>query len=724
LEEVDAEGRVVQDTYDYVVEEKRKTATLTASGIAKAEKFFGVENLADEENTTLNHHINQAIRARGVMKKDIDYIVKDNQVIIVDEFTGRLMFGRRFNEGLHQAIEAKEGVKVASESKTLATITFQNFFRLYGKLSGMTGTAMTEEDEFNSIYSLDIVEIPTNRPVVRIDQPDVVYTTEQGKFNAIVNEIEERYKKGQPVLVGTVSIEKSERLSRMLRQRKIPHNVLNAKNHEREAEIIAQAGKLGTVTVATNMAGRGTDIMLGGNAEYLAKADLRRAGFNSDVINEATGYAETANEEVLEARRQYAESQKKYKEEIAIEAEKVRAVGGLYILGTERHESRRIDNQLRGRSGRQGDPGESRFYLSLEDDVLRLFGSDRLQNMMHTLKIDENTPIDAKMLTKAIANAQMKVESRNFQTRKDVLDYDDVMNTQREVIYADRRKVLNGENMKPDILKMIESSITRSIMAKAGEHDHITAADFAEATAPYRMVFLTNEELVYTDEEIATKTAAELIEEVKARALDIYDQKEKILGEPLMRELERVMLLRVVDEYWMEHLDVMDDLKQSIRLKSYGQEDPVVAYKREGFDMFEQMMLAIQEETVRRIFVARVRQRRVERKAVARVTSETHGYTNAATDARTAGMTAGETNPDLKGATQVGKVDHVAANEAEKPKRVPIVKDHKIGRNDPCPCGSGKKWKNCHGQNGATTFNPDDFTAAAAEAVKDDKTEA
>ncbi|MCD8085324.1 MAG: preprotein translocase subunit SecA [Clostridiales bacterium] len=718
----DDDGNLISQTYDYVVEEKRKSATLTEAGIAKAEKFFQVENLADEENTTLNHHINQAIRAHGVMKKDIDYIVKDNQVIIVDEFTGRLMYGRRFNEGLHQAIEAKEGVKVANESKTLATITFQNFFRLYNKLSGMTGTAMTEEDEFNSIYNLDIVEIPTNKPVIRIDQPDVVYTTEQGKYNAIVEEIAARYEKGQPVLVGTVSIEKSERLSRMLRKRKIPHNVLNAKNHEKEAEIIAQAGKLGTVTVATNMAGRGTDIMLGGNAEYLAKADLRKAGFSSDVINEATGYAETNNEDVLEARRQFAESQKKYKEEIAVEAEKVKAVGGLFILGTERHESRRIDNQLRGRSGRQGDPGESRFYLSLEDDVLRLFGSERLQKMMTTLKVEEDTPIDAKMLTKAIENAQMKVESRNFQIRKNVLDYDDVMNTQREVIYADRRKVLNGENLKPDILQMITDSITRSIMGKVGENDTISAADFADATAPYRMVFLTNEELVYTDEEIAAKKPAELIEEVKARAFDIYEQKEKVLGEPLMRELERVMLLRVVDEYWMEHLDIMDDLKQSIRLKSYGQEDPVVAYKREGFDMFEQMMLAIQEETVRRIFVARVRHRQVERRAVARVTRESHGsssgYTNAATDARTAGITTGDVNPGLKGTETHGKVDHVAENEAEKPKRVPIVKKNRIGRNDPCPCGSGKKWKNCHGKDGSTTYDPADF--APAEEAKEE----
>ena len=456
----------VEQNYDYIVEEKRKTATLTARGIAKAEKFFHLDNLADEENTTINHHINQAIRARGVMKKDIDYVVKDNQVVIVDEFTGRLMFGRRYNEGLHQAIEAKESLKVANESKTLATITFQNFFRLYDKLSGMTGTAMTEEDEFSSIYDLDIVEIPTNKPVVRIDYPDVVYKTEAGKYRAIVKQIEECHEKGQPVLVGTVSIEKSERISRMLRDKGIPHNVLNAKNHEKEAEIIAQAGKLGAVTVATNMAGRGTDIVLGGNAEYMAKADLRRAGFNGEVISEATGYAESNNPDVLEARRQFAENQARYKEEIKIEAEKVRKAGGLFILGTERHEARRIDNQLRGRSGRQGDPGASRFFLSLEDDILRLFGSDRIAKLMDTMKIDEDTPIDAKMLSSAIENAQKKVESRNFQARKDVLDYDDVMNTQREVIYGERRKVLSGENMKEVILGMVDSVIERAIQRR------------------------------------------------------------------------------------------------------------------------------------------------------------------------------------------------------------------------------------------------------------------
>ena len=678
----------VEQNYDYIVEEKRKTATLTARGIAKAEQFFNLENLADEENTTLNHHINQAIRARGVMKKDIDYVVKDGQVVIVDEFTGRLMFGRRYNEGLHQAIEAKESLKVANESKTLATITFQNFFRLYDKLSGMTGTAMTEEDEFNSIYDLDIVEIPTNQPVIRIDNPDVVYKTDAGKYRAIVRQIEECHQSGQPVLVGTVSIEKSEKLSRMLREKGIPHNVLNAKNHEKEAEIIAQAGKLGAVTVATNMAGRGTDIVLGGNADYLAKADLRKAGFNGEVIAEATGYAESNNPDVQEARRQYNENKEKYKEEIAVEAQKVKDAGGLFILGTERHEARRIDNQLRGRSGRQGDPGASRFFLSLEDDILRLFGSDRISKLMDTLKIDEDTPIDAKMLSSAIENAQKKVESRNFQARKDVLDYDDVMNTQREVIYKERRKVLSGENMREYVVNMVDSVITRAIAGIAGEQNAITNAEFQEAVAPFRGVFLTSEELVFTDEEIAKKSVEELTALVKERAVDIYNQKEAILGEPLMRELERVMLLRVVDEYWMDHIDAMDDLKQGIRLRAYGQEDPVVAYKRESFEIFELMIAAIQEETVRRIYIARVRRNQVERKAVARVTRESKAAVEAA--------------------NETGKVDRVAENEAEKPKRMPIVKPKKVGRNDPCPCGSGLKFKNCHGKDGATSYVPEE----------------
>ena len=642
---------------DYIVEEKGKHVSLTPRGIAKAEEYFHLENLSDAENTTLNHHINQAIRAHGVMKRDVDYVVKDGQVIIVDEFTGRLMFGRRYNEGLHQAIEAKEGVTVANESKTLATVTFQNYFRLYDKLSGMTGTAMTEEDEFNTIYSLDIVEIPTNKPVARVDDPDRVYKTEQAKFNAIMKRIEECHEKGQPVLVGTVSIEGSELVSKMLKRRGIPHNVLNAKQHDKEALIIAQAGKFGAVTVATNMAGRGTDIMLGGNADYLAQADLRKAGYSDEVIVEATGFAEEKTEEIAEARKMYGEALQKYKKEIAEEAERVREVGGLFILGTERHESRRIDNQLRGRAGRQGDPGETCFYLSLEDDILRLFGGERIQNMMERMGLDEDMPIDAKMLSGAIESAQRRVESRNFQARKSVLDYDDVMNTQREVIYEQRRQVLAGENLKSSIEKMISAMIRRDVKGAAGEHKHFTAEDWKSATAQFRGVFLLPDELMYSDEELAQRTEDQLISELEERAFDIYNKKETILGEPLMRELERVVMLRVVDEYWMEHIDAMEELKQGIHLRAYGQEDPVVAYKREGYEMFENMVAAIQDETVRRIYITRVKER-VERKAVAKVTSES------------------------------GSSDGTV-------KKQPMRKKIKIGRNDPCPCGSGLKWKKC-----------------------------
>ena len=642
---------------DYIVEEKGKHVTLTPKGIAKAEAYFHIDNLSDAENTTLNHHINQAIRARGIMKRDVDYVVKDGQVIIVDEFTGRLMFGRRYNEGLHQAIEAKEGVTVANESKTLATITFQNYFRLYNKLSGMTGTALTEEDEFNSIYNLDIVEIPTNKPVARIDDPDRVYKTEEAKYRAIIAQIEECHAKGQPVLVGTVSIEKSELLSKMLDKKGIKHSVLNAKQHDKEAEIIAQAGKLGAVTVATNMAGRGTDIMLGGNAEYLAKAELRKAGYSDEVIAEATGFADTDNAEILQARALFAESEKKYKDEIESEAEQVRQAGGLYILGTERHESRRIDNQLRGRAGRQGDPGETCFFLSLEDDILRLFGGERIQALMERMGVDEDTPIDAKMLSGAIENAQKRVESRNFQARKDVLDYDDVMNTQREVIYEQRRRVLSGDNLKDSIAGMIRTIITNAVHGALGEQKHLTADSWRSATAEFRGVFLLPDELMYTDEELAGFTPDQLVEKLEERAFDIYNQKETILGEELMRELERVVMLRVVDEYWMEHIDAMDDLKQGIRLRAYGQEDPVVAYKREGYEMFENMIAAIQEETVRRIYITRVKER-VERKAVAKVTGES------------------------------GSSDGTV-------KKQPIRKTRKIGRNELCPCGSGLKWKKC-----------------------------
>ena len=647
---------------DYVVDEKARTVTLTARGIAKAEQQFQVANLADPENTTLSHHINQAIRARGLMRRDIDYVVKDGEVIIVDVFTGRLMYGRRYSEGLHQAIEAKEGVTVARESKTLATITFQNYFRLYGKLSGMTGTAMTEEEEFGTIYSLDIVEIPTNKPVQRVDHPDVVYKTEAGKFRAIVNQIEECHKKGQPVLVGTISIEKSEELSAMLKKRGIRHNVLNAKFHEKEAEIVAQAGKLGAVTVATNMAGRGTDIMLGGNAEYLAKAELRKAGLSDELIAESTGYADTDNEEILNARKMFAEAEAKYKDEIKAEADQVRAAGGLFILGTERHESRRIDNQLRGRAGRQGDPGESRFYLSLEDDIMRLFGSERVMGMMEKLGVDEDTPIDAKILSNAIENAQKQVESRNFQTRKTVLEYDDVMNTQRKVIYEQRRKVLDGENLKESVQTMLSTVISTEVQAHMGELKHMDAENWREVCAQFRGLFLRPDEFKFTDEELQQYDAQALTDLLQERASDIYARKEAELGEPLMRELERVMMLRVVDEYWMDNIDAMQELRQGIGLRAYGQNDPVVAYKKEGYEMFESMIAAIQAETIRRIFLARVQvgATTVKRERVAKVTGESAGSD--------------------------GTV-----------KKQPVKKGQKVGRNDPCPCGSGKKYKKCCG---------------------------
>ena len=648
---------------DYIVDEKARTVTLTARGVSKAEQQFQLENLADPENTTLSHHINQAIRARGLMKRDIDYVVKDGEVIIVDEFTGRLMYGRRYSEGLHQAIEAKEHVEVARESKTLATITFQNYFRLYGKLSGMTGTAMTEEEEFGTIYALDIVEIPTNKPLARKDNPDVVYKNEVGKFRAIVEQIAQCHEKGQPVLVGTISIEKSEQLSAMLKRKGIKHNVLNAKFHEKEAEIVAQAGKFGAVTVATNMAGRGTDIMLGGNAEFLAKADLRKAGLSDELIAEATGFAETDNQEILDARRRYAEAEAKYKEEIQQEADKVREVGGLFILGTERHESRRIDNQLRGRAGRQGDPGESRFFLSLEDDIMRLFGSERVMGMMERMGVDEDTPIDAKILSGAIENAQKQVESRNFQTRKTVLEYDDVMNTQRKVIYEQRRKVLDGENLQESVQNMLTTVISNEVNAHMGELKHMDAEGWRETCAQFRGVFLRPDEFKFSDHELEQYDAQGLIDLLHERAADLYGQKEKALGEPLMRELERVMMLRVVDEYWMDHLDNMTELRQGIGLRAYGQSDPVVEYKREGYEMFEQMIAAIQEETLRRVFLARIQTgASVKRERVAKVTGE-------------------------------------SAGGDQTVKKQPVKKVKKPGRNDPCPCGSGKKYKKCCGMN-------------------------
>lgn len=647
---------------DYVVDEKHKTCTLTESGVKKAEAWFNVENLADADNMTLRHYIDGAIKARGVMHRDTDYIVKDGEVIIVDEFTGRLMYGRRFNDGLHQAIEAKEGVTVAAESKTLASITFQNYFRMYKKLGGMTGTASTEADEFSEIYGLQIVSIPTNKPRARKDLPDSVYKTINGKYNAVIEQVAECHAKGQPVLVGTVSVEKSEALSKLLKKRGIEHNVLNAKQHEREAEIVAQAGKQGAVTIATNMAGRGTDIMLGGNAEYLAKAELRKAGLSDELIAESTGYADTDNEEILNARKMFAEAEAKYKDEIKAEADQVRAAGGLFILGTERHESRRIDNQLRGRAGRQGDPGESRFYLSLEDDIMRLFGSERVMGMMEKLGVDEDTPIDAKILSNAIENAQKQVESRNFQTRKTVLEYDDVMNTQRKVIYEQRRKVLDGENLKESVQAMLSTVISTEVQAHMGELKHMDAENWREVCAQFRGLFLRPDEFKFTDEELQQYDAQALTDLLQERASDIYARKEAELGEPLMRELERVMMLRVVDEYWMDNIDAMQELRQGIGLRAYGQNDPVVAYKKEGYEMFESMIAAIQAETIRRIFLARVQvgATTVKRERVAKVTGESAGSD--------------------------GTV-----------KKQPVKKGQKVGRNGPCPCGSGKKYKKCCG---------------------------
>ena len=646
---------------DYFVDEKARTVSLTASGIAKAEQYFGVENLADAENATLNHHINQAMKARGLMKKDIDYVVKDGQIIIVDEFTGRLMYGRRYNEGLHQAIEAKEGVTVAGESKTLATITFQNFFRLYAKLSGMTGTALTEEEEFGAIYSLDVVEIPTNRPVARIDHSDVVYKNEMGKYRAIIRQVKECHAKGQPVLVGTISIERSELLSKMLKREGIPHNVLNAKFHELEAQIVAQAGKFGAVTIATNMAGRGTDIMLGGNAEFLAKSELQKAGMPEELLREADSHAESSDPEILAVRAKYAELLQKHKAAIADEAEKVRAAGGLFIIGTERHESRRIDNQLRGRSGRQGDPGESRFFLSLQDDLMRLFSTDRVMGMMDSLGLDEDTPIDAKILSGAVENAQKNVESRHFRARKNVLEYDNVMNTQREIIYAQRQKVLDGEDLRENMMTMlhslVESNVTTALSDNGGT---VNEEGISRLAAAMEGIYFAKGTLSARANQLTGMKADALSDTIFEIAAKTYEAKESFYGEATMRELERVVMLRVVDEYWMDNIDAMDDLKQGIHLRSYGQHDPVVAYKEEGFQMFEAMIQAIREETIRRMFLVQLRtNQEVRREKVAKETG-----TAAATK------------------TQVKK--QPVRNAARK-----------VGPNDPCPCGSGKKYKKC-----------------------------
>ena len=647
---------------DYIVDEKARTATLTAQGIAKAEEFFHLDNLSDPENSTIAHHINQAIKAHGTMKRDVDYVVKDGEIIIVDEFTGRLMFGRRYSEGLHQAIEAKEHVSVQRESKTLATITFQNYFRLYSKLSGMTGTAMTEEEEFATIYKLDIVEIPTNRPVVRIDNEDAVYKTEQGKYRAVIRQVKECHEKGQPVLVGTVSIEKNELLSRMLTKEGIRHNLLNAKNHEKEAEIVAQAGQFGAVTVATNMAGRGTDIMLGGNAEYMATNDLRKAGYTDEVIADATGYAETDNSEILEARQLFADKLRQHKAEISGEADRVRQAGGLFIIGTERHDSRRIDNQLRGRAGRQGDPGETRFYISLEDDLMRLFGGERVQAAMERMNIDEDMPIESKMLTRSIQQAQTTVESRNFQARKSVLEYDDVMNKQREIIYGQRRQVLEGMDVKDVIMNMMNTSITHLVQNAFSGIQHLDMTSCQELLRQVEGVYFPKYAVRFSQEQLDAMDAQAVTDAFTQAAAAYYQQKEDEFTAPVMREVERVVLLRVVDEYWMEHIDAMSDLRQGIRLRAYAQTDPIIAYKKESLEMFEEMIAAIQDETVRRLYSVRLKKNEeVKRERVANATSESVGG------------------------------DGTVKKQPRKVK--------KIGRNEPCPCGSGKKYKNCCGRN-------------------------
>ena len=640
---------------DYVVDEKAKTCTLTPKGVEKAEAFFNLENLNDSENITISHHIQQAIRAYGIMKRDVDYVVKDGEVLIVDEFTGRIMYGRRYNEGLHQAIEAKEGVKIAHESKTLATITFQNFFRLYNKLSGMTGTAMTEEAEFQEIYKLDVVEVPTNKPIARKDLDDVIYKTERAKFNAVINNIIECHQKGQPVLVGTISIEKSEVLSALLKKRGIKHNVLNAKYHEKEAEIIAQAGKLGAVTIATNMAGRGTDIMLGGNAEYLAKSELRKLGYSEELISAATGFAETDDADILKAREEYARFNEQFKAEIAPEAEKVKQAGGLFIIGTERHESRRIDNQLRGRAGRQGDPGVSRFYVSLEDDLMRLFGGERIYSMMNVLRVDENMPIETGILTRSIEGAQQKIEGRNFGIRKNVLDYDDVMNKQREIIYGQRNRVLDGEDIKETVHKMIESTIESGVELYLVS-DIPDNWNFDGLRDYFRGWLVSDNDLRYSVEELNHLEKDDIIASLQAKANEICESKEAEYGSPMMREIERVMLLRSVDMHWMEHIDAMDELRQGIGLRAYGQHNPVIEYRNEGYDMFNAMNEAIREDTTKTVLCARIRR------------------------------------------------------ENEEPKREKIAEEEKIdkkgtvrgkgvvSKNAPCPCGSGLKYKRCCGK--------------------------
>ena len=668
----DTEQAEDNEKYDYIVDLKAKSASLTAKGIEKAEKNFNVENLDDLDNSELVHHINQALRAHGIMKKDIDYIVKDGEVLIVDEFTGRIMYGRRYNNGLHQAIEAKEGVKIADESKTLATITFQNYFRMYEKLSGMTGTAMTEEAEFQEIYKLDVIAIPTNKPMIRKDLNDVIYKNEKAKFNAIVEEIKKSHEKGQPVLVGTISIENSEKLSSILKREGIGHQVLNAKFHEKEAAIIAQAGKYGAVTISTNMAGRGTDIILGGNAEFLAKQEMRKKGYSDELIEQADAFNETDDEEILKARKLFEELKNSYEEQIKDEKQKVIEAGGLKIIGTERHESRRIDNQLRGRSGRQGDVGESRFFISLDDDLMKIFGGDMITNVYNTIGVDENTPIEARIISSAVENAQKRVEGRNFSIRKNVLQYDDVMNTQREIIYGQRRDVLDGKNLKESILKMIEPvavGVTSSFFT--GEENISKEALEQEIKVNFGLEGLKSLEKEKLNQ-------SEIVSEIVELANEKYERKEQENGEEETRELERVVMLKVVDQKWMDHIDAMDDLKDGIGLRAYGQKDPVAQYRIEGFDMFDEMVAGIQRDVVK-ILLNIQKAGEVKRTQTAKITSA-----------------AQEKLQSINVVTEGGS----AQKTSQEPKREPVVNQGpKVGRNDPCPCGSGKKYKNCCGKN-------------------------
>ena len=655
------------ENYDYIVDLKAKSASLTQKGIKKAEMEFGLENFNDIENSELVHNVNQALRAHGIMKKDIDYIVKDGEVLIVDEFTGRIMYGRRYNNGLHQAIEAKEHVKIADESKTLATITFQNYFRMYDKLSGMTGTAMTEEAEFEEIYKLDVIEIPTNKPMLRKDGHDIIYKNEPAKFRAVIKDIKESHQKGQPVLVGTVSIEKSEKLSKLLDKEGIKHTVLNAKFHEKEAEIVAQAGKFGAVTIATNMAGRGTDIMLGGNSEFLAKQEMRRQRYTLDQIEQANAFNETSDETVIEARNKFKELKDKFDEEIKEEKEKVIAAGGLKIIGTERHESRRIDNQLRGRSGRQGDPGESRFYIGLDDDLMKIFGGDMIAKVYDNLKVDEDMPIENKMISKTVERAQKRVEGRNFSIRKNVLQYDDVMNAQREIIYKQRRQVLDGENMKENVFNMIDTLAEEMVNGYATEDGVNAESLMSEVEATYGISKLES----LSEAKLNTQN---VISELQEKAHKIYDEKEEEFGSDNLRELERVVMLKIVDERWMDHIDAMDELKDGIGLQAYGQKDPVVQYRIEGFDMFDQMIADIKLNVVKILMNARKREGAPARKESVKITSEGRE----------------EATLNLS--------ENTAPSASSGPKTPYVKKDAEVGRNDPCPCGSGKKYKNCCGK--------------------------